>query len=120
MNTDETELLMLSLFRGRDDVFARQVKFKKGSWGYIPVRSSLDKSAVSAHLKGDISLGIYQLDKDSMVSFLAFDLDIKKKYLAEYNLNESDDTSHDYDGLGMPGPGRTGFDKSSRIKKHNK
>ena len=96
--------LFLSMFAGRDDVYAiRWEKAKVGFTGYIPVcrnrRSSLcpktyggkmkcgecpnhhflkyDAGAVEKHLSGKITVGVYPMFSDETCRFLAFDFDGK-------------------------------------------
>jgi superfamily II DNA or RNA helicase len=98
--------LFMSLFMGRDDVFAnRWENAKKGSAGYVPVCrgewSSLcpklsggkikcgecpkrnfakyDTAAVRLHLTGRTTIGVYPMFPDETCRFLAFDFDGKGK-----------------------------------------
>ncbi|WP_332628570.1 TOTE conflict system archaeo-eukaryotic primase domain-containing protein [Halalkalibacter flavus] len=95
----EKVLLYMSLFQGRQDVFAKRWEAKDGRSGYSPVcvnewdpivckkpkikcqdcqhRSfaALSKQAIYDHLSGKITAGIYPMQTDDMCSFLAIDFD---------------------------------------------
>ncbi|MGI6237595.1 MAG: TOTE conflict system archaeo-eukaryotic primase domain-containing protein [Candidatus Excrementavichristensenella sp.] len=96
---DDKASLFLSLFRGREDVYAKQWQSKDGRIGYSPAclnewkRGICGKpkqkcsdcknasyhpygmEAIRAHLKGQIIVGIYPLMKDDTCMFLAIDFD---------------------------------------------
>jgi superfamily II DNA or RNA helicase len=101
--------LFMSLFMGRDDVFAKRWESaKKGSAGYVPVcrkewSPSCPKSgggkfkcgecpnqdfveygaaAIEKHLKGQMTIGVYPMLLDETCRFMAFDFD-KKDYSQE-------------------------------------
>ncbi len=90
----------LSLFKGRDDVYARRWENrKKGTSGYSPycinewklglcakpkvkcqacghkAYASFDEKAVEEHLRGNIVAGVYPMLPDETCRFLAIDLD---------------------------------------------
>ncbi|MDR1193495.1 MAG: phospholipase D-like domain-containing protein [Peptococcaceae bacterium] len=94
----------MSLFVGRDDVFAKRWEnVEKGSNGYVPVCGNewspscpkygggkmrcgscpnhnfvrYDKSAVEKHLKGLMTVGVYPMSPDETRRFLVFDFDGK-------------------------------------------
>ena len=91
--------LFRSLFRGRDDVYAKRWVDKKGKTGYSPVclnkfnRSickigkikcsecdgrnydALDDSVIIRHLKGEDVYGVYPMLDDESCYFLAMDFD---------------------------------------------
>lgn len=91
--------LYMSLFIGRDDVYAKRWESKKGKCGYSPVclnewiptvcnkpnvkcsecenrsYASLDYSVIDNHLRGNIIAGIYPLLQDETCRFLAIDFD---------------------------------------------
>jgi hypothetical protein len=96
--------LFMSLFMGREDVFAKRWEnAKKGSAGYIPVCrnewsplcpksgggkmkcgecqnhnfAKYDANSVEKHLKGQMTIGIYPMFPDETCRFLAFDFDGK-------------------------------------------
>ncbi|SHF25654.1 hypothetical protein SAMN02745164_02107 [Marinitoga hydrogenitolerans DSM 16785] len=66
----------MELFSGREDVFS--IQFENG---YRPIRRPLNYKDVKEHLKGEKTIGIYQLKKDNSIKFAAYDIDIKKSYL---------------------------------------
>ncbi|MCL1965428.1 MAG: DUF1653 domain-containing protein [Firmicutes bacterium] len=101
----EKVALFLSLFAGRDDVFAKRWEnAPKGSAGYIPVCYNewtpacpktgggkmkcgdcpnhnfvtFDAAAVEKHLKGQWTAGVYPMFSDETCRFLAFDFDGKE------------------------------------------
>lgn len=71
----------LELFGGRAGVHARQWASPSGGFGYNPVYSSLTPRLVEEHLEGRQTLGVYQLDEESRVRWLAFDVDIRSDRL---------------------------------------
>ena len=102
--------LFLSLFIGRDDVFAKRWENpKKGISGYVPVcnhaRGSVcpktgggkmkcgecpnqnfvryDAATIEKHLTGQLTVGIYPMFPDETCRFLAFDFDGKDYTLGE-------------------------------------
>lgn len=104
----EKVTVFLSLFIGRDDVFAKRWEnHKKGTAGYVPVCQNewtpacpksigkikcsecanqsfvkYDASAVAKHLKGRLTIGVYPMLPDETCRFLAFDFD-SKDYVQE-------------------------------------
>lgn len=80
--TPEQLALFRSLFRGRDDVFARYWHSTKGEKsGYTPAKfhtgeyAPLTDDIVLSHIRGDAFIGIYPLFKDNSTWFLAVDFD---------------------------------------------
>lgn len=91
--------LFMSLFQGREDVYARRWESKNGGSGYSPVCKNewrkdvclkprgkcrdcahaeylpYDESAVVMHLSGSCVLGVYPLLRDETCHFLAIDFD---------------------------------------------
>lgn len=91
--------LFMSLFKGRDDVYAKRWQGKDGRSGYAPVCLNewksglcrkpkikcfdcphksydvLDEKVIEAHLRGDIVAGIYPMCQDDTCHFLAIDFD---------------------------------------------
>ena len=92
--------LFMSLFKGRNDVYAKRWENKKtGASGYAPVclnqwrpglcgkpktpcskcahqlYDTLDKNAIESHLRGSIVAGIYPMFPDETCQFLAMDFD---------------------------------------------
>ncbi len=96
--TDKIRLFM-SLFKGRDDLYARRWERRDGGSGYTPVClnewkrgicrkseircascrqrtfAALDEKVVEAHLRGHLVAGIYPLRQDEKCHFLAMDFD---------------------------------------------
>jgi hypothetical protein len=96
--TDKISLFM-SLFKGRNDVYANRWQSKDGRSGYTPVCLNewksglcrkpkikcfdcphksydvLDEKVIEAHLRGDIVAGIYPMYQDDTCHFLAIDFD---------------------------------------------
>ena len=58
------------LFVNREDCYCIQLK-----QGYTRVEQPLTDDVLLQHLKGEVTVGSYQLDKDSRVKWLCFDLD---------------------------------------------
>ncbi len=72
--------LFMDRFRGRECVYALQ--FHDGNKaGYRPEHQSLNPSLIERHLNGEMSLGVYCLQRDQRVSFSAIDFDIRKAVL---------------------------------------
>ncbi|MDD3927763.1 MAG: DEAD/DEAH box helicase family protein [bacterium] len=91
--------LFMSLFKGRDDVYAKRWQNRKGQSGYSPVclnewqigicskprikcseckhkaYAAMDENVIEAHLRGSITAGIYPMRLDETCSFLAIDFD---------------------------------------------
>jgi len=91
--------LFMSLFRGREDVYAKKWQSKEGKTGYSPVFMNewskgvcnkpkikcsdctnkdyaiLDSAAIDKHLRGKVVYGIYPLFPDEICCFLAVDFD---------------------------------------------
>src|SRR3989344_6376233 len=74
--------LFRSLFRGRDDVFARFWSSNRtGKSGYTPAKfhtceyAPLTDDIIRSHLCGDSLIGIYPLQKDNTTYFLTVDFD---------------------------------------------
>ncbi len=64
--------VMMRLFPTRTDAYAVQ----HGTGAYEKVLAPLTSSDMMAHLKGEVSIGVYQLDpRNSHVKWLCFDLD---------------------------------------------
>lgn len=94
---EEKISIFRNLFKGREDVFAKYwVSRRTGKKGYSPVCKNewipyicrkpcekcgnkeyvpLDDFWVEKHLRGDIIIGIYPIQLDDRVNFLAFDFD---------------------------------------------
>ena len=96
---NEKIFLFMSLFKGRNDVYAKKWQNKKGFSGYSPHcmnewtpgicnkprikcsrcnrqrYSPLDEAAVEKHLRGEMIIGIYPMALDETCRFLAMDFD---------------------------------------------
>ncbi len=92
-------VLFMSLFRGRDDVYAKKWQNQKGLSGYSPVclnewksgicqkprlkcskcgnqsHETLNESVIEKHLRGAVVIGVYPLNLDETCHFLAIDFD---------------------------------------------
>lgn len=91
--------LFMSLFSGRDDVYAKRWENRSGKYGYSPVclnewklgvcrkpaakcsdcqnksYAALSEKVIEDHLRGHIVIGLYPLQKDETCNFLAIDFD---------------------------------------------
>ena len=91
--------LFMSLFKGRDDLYAKKWESREGRFGYAPVclnewnpglcrkpevkcaicthksYAALDEKVIDAHLRGKLVAGIYPLRQDEKCHFLAIDFD---------------------------------------------
>ncbi len=74
----------LSLFRGRDGVYARQWIDNNGNTGYSPIREPFTLKVAKNHILGNYTVGLYQLREDNTIMFLVFDIDIAKRFLGKY------------------------------------
>lgn len=98
-SNEEKVHLFLTLFRGRENVYPKRWENKAGLKGYSPVCDnewhrvlcnkpkikcavcnnqkfpSLNSTAVSAHLRGDLIIGTYAIREDDTCTFLACDFD---------------------------------------------
>ena len=96
---EEKIKLFMSLFKGRDDVYAKRWQNKEGKSGYSPAClnewkpgicnkpkikcadcinksfTSLDEEVIEDHLKGNMVVGLYPMCTDDTCSFLAIDFD---------------------------------------------
>lgn len=80
----------LSLFGGREDVYARQwYSPSKGEGGYSPVRQPLTPRELRAHLLGEVTLGVYPIRLDGTCLFAALDVDVQKSALEEARRSQS-------------------------------
>ncbi len=78
MSDDPILSLYLHLFRGREDYFAQQ-----GEDWYVPVEKTLDEFYVSRHLEGDVTFGLYVLNRASCCHLVCIDIDIPKSVLGD-------------------------------------
>jgi superfamily II DNA or RNA helicase len=91
--------LFMSLFKGREDVYAKRWQNQEGRAGYAPVcrnewksglcrkpkvkcvdcrhqsYEALDEKVIEGHLRGNIVAGLYPLRRDETCHFLAIDFD---------------------------------------------
>jgi hypothetical protein len=91
--------LFMSLFKGRDDVYARRWENREGRSGYTPVclnewksgicrkpalkcsecqsksYVALGEKVIAGHLRGNVVVGVYPLQQDETCNFLAIDFD---------------------------------------------
>lgn len=96
---EEKIKLFISLFKGRDDVYAKRWQNKEGRSGYAPACSNewksgvcnkpkikcsecanksfeiLNEKVIEGHLRGNIVVGIYPMCLDETCCFLAIDFD---------------------------------------------
>ena len=97
--SEEKINLFMSLFKGREDVYAKRWQNKKGESGYSPVCFNewkigicnkpkikcsecanknfeiINRNVIEEHLRGNIVVGIYPLQLDETSYFLAIDFD---------------------------------------------
>jgi hypothetical protein len=73
----------LTLFSGRENVYARQWVHSSGKCGYVPVRQPLSEEVVRSHLLGDITLALYLIKEDNTVNLMAIDVDSQTGESAE-------------------------------------
>lgn len=67
----------MALFRGREDVFARQwANRDEGKQGYVPVQRPLQAEDVREHIQGRKTYGIYLLNGESRVWTGVVDVDL--------------------------------------------
>lgn len=69
----------MQLFAGRENAYARQWLNDQGQSGYTLVNEPLTMQALRNHILGNYTLGVYQLDSQSKVGWIVFDLDIGKE-----------------------------------------
>lgn len=78
----------LSLFSGRENIYARQWAAREGDAGYSPVEEPLTPAVIRNHLLGGITVGIYPIRLDGTCTFFALDLDITKAALEKATGNQ--------------------------------
>lgn len=61
----------MELFQGRRDVFAQQM----ADGSYVPVRRPITREDYEAHLRGDVTYGIYTVTRINGTKFIVFDVD---------------------------------------------
>jgi hypothetical protein len=70
-NYEDLALALRGLFVNRDDCYCVQ----KRDGSYIKVDASLTDDVLQQHLKGELTVGAYQLGVDNTVKYLCFDFD---------------------------------------------
>lgn len=80
--------LFLNLFMGREGVYAKQWVDSSGKTGYLPVRSPLGEKEIKAHLSGEQTIGMYLIRADNTVKVMVIDIDVNKKMILKYSLDE--------------------------------
>src|SRR3989338_300085 len=82
---EERVHIFMSLFKGREDVFARRwEKWQGGVSGYAPLYTDQDKESyvpltdswIEKHLIGSATLGVYPLLQDNTSNFIVADFDV--------------------------------------------
>lgn len=100
MIEDHVELLK-TLFVNRTDCYCRQLK-----QGYTRVEQQLTGNVLAQHLKGEVTVGSYQLDMESRVKWLCLDFDPEKlkdpKEAVQKVLAVLFETKKDEDGNEVP------------------
>jgi len=71
-------VVFISLFAGREGVYARQWVSPTGETGYTPVHEPLTPRVAENHILGNFTVGVYPVRLDNTVNFIAFDLDVAK------------------------------------------
>ena len=74
LNNGSLEHTFLRLWASRFDVYAEQ----QSNGSYLKVEESLTAEVIKRHLRQEITVGFYQLDKNNMVKWLCWDLDPEK------------------------------------------
>ncbi len=81
-------IAFLTLFSGREGVYARQWTSPTGETGYTPVEEPLTPKVAEHHLLGNFTVGVYPVRLDNTVNFIAFDIDIAKFAVRETITNK--------------------------------
>ncbi|MCL6622952.1 MAG: tetratricopeptide repeat protein [Syntrophobacterales bacterium] len=71
-------VVYVSLFSGREGVYARQWVSPTGESGYTPVQEPLTPKVAENHILGNYTIGVYPVRLDNTVNFIVFDLDLAK------------------------------------------
>ena len=82
--SDQTIMDFINIFSGRENAYARQWYDGSNKAGYVPVKEALSFREMKNHLLGNTTLGIYPIDLDNQVKFIAIDFDVQK--FAQYQL----------------------------------
>jgi len=81
-------IAFLTLFSGREGVYARQWTSPTGETGYTPVEEPLTPKVAEHHLLGNFTIGVYPVRLDNTVNFIVFDIDIAKFAVREIIANK--------------------------------
>lgn len=82
--------LFFSIFKGRDNNFARQWIDETGRRGFSPSDQHLGIEEIKKHLDGKETLGLYMLNEKNQVSLSVIDIDIDQKILLEQAKNNEE------------------------------
>lgn len=74
----------VSLFGGREGVFARQWAKDRHNTGYNPIREAFSHRVAQNHLQGNHTIGIYPVRLDGTVNFAAIDLDLQRSLVLRH------------------------------------
>ena len=77
----------LSLFAGRKDAHAKQWVDERGKWGFVRIDRPMRAKDAYAHLKSEITLGVYPVTARDTVHFIVFDIDTAKRVILEGGKN---------------------------------
>ena len=84
----ETVSRYLSIFSGREGVYAKEILDKSGKVFYLPIKKNLDEEQILNHIRGDETLAIYCSRIDNTVMFLVIDVDISRSAWLQSSDNE--------------------------------
>ncbi len=71
----------MSIFQGRNDVFARQwIDNSAQNSGYSPIRRPITSADIEEHLRGTKTYGIYLMSPENTVYTGVIDIDLKKRF----------------------------------------
>ncbi|MCV6617907.1 TOTE conflict system archaeo-eukaryotic primase domain-containing protein [Streptococcus suis] len=111
LSTDEKLSILFSLFKGRIDVYAKSYIDENGKINYFPSYNygwkklpvgkrtcqPLTKQVLLAHLRGEISIGIFPMSLSDTCSFLAIDFD-KNNWREEVSILRDTAEQHGFEG----------------------
>lgn len=83
MPSEATLVRFVSLFEGREGVYARQWVSDQGATGYTPIREPFTVNVARNHMLGNITVGIYPIRLDNTVNFGAIDFDLPKSFIEQ-------------------------------------
>jgi len=75
----------VSLFTGREGVYARQWAKNRQNTGYTPIREPLTHRVAQNHLQGNYTIGVYPVRLDGTVLFAALDLDLGRSIVLKHD-----------------------------------